>query len=111
MSNPTTENFEGYGKRCMLIFLVVMCITAMMLGVFYSSLWDHASSHYSPALAITLTLAAALVNASLVASYLMHLLSERRMIFIVLLFTAIFFTGLFALTLGARLSVPAGTVH
>ena len=104
MSNPTPENFQGYGKRCLMVFAVVMAITLMMVGVFYAHLPNHA-------LAIGLTLVAATVNACLVAGYLMHIISERRVTFIVLLFTAIFFTGLMVLTIGAHYSLPQGTVH
>jgi caa(3)-type oxidase subunit IV len=104
MSERTPENFQGYGKRCLMVFGVVMCITLMMVGVFYAHLPNQA-------LSIALILAAAVVNAALVAGYLMHVVSEKRLTLIVLLFTAIFFAGLFALTIGARHSVPRGTIH
>ena len=104
MSDHTPEQFQGYGKRCVMVFVVVMAITLMMVGVFYANLPNRA-------LAIGLTLVAAIVNATLVASYLMHLISERKLTLIVLLFTAIFFTGLMALTIGAHYSVPQGTFH
>jgi hypothetical membrane protein len=104
MSEHNPENFAGYGKRCLMVFGVVMCVTLMMVGVFYAHLPNHT-------LSIALTLIAACVNAAFVAGYLMHIVSEKRMTFIVLAFTAIFFTGLMALTISARLSVPHGTVH
>jgi heme/copper-type cytochrome/quinol oxidase subunit 4 len=104
MSERTPEDFQGYGRRCLTVFGVVMCITLMMVGVFYAHL-------PSPALSLALILAAAVVNAALVAGYLMHIVTEQKLTLIVLLFTAIFFVGLFALTLGARHSVPWGTVH
>jgi hypothetical membrane protein len=104
MSEPNSENFAGYGKRCLMVFGVVMCVTLMMVGIFYAHLPNHA-------LSIALTLVAACVNAAFVAGYLMHLVSERKMTFIVLAFTAIFFVGLLGLTLGARMSVPQGTIH
>lgn len=104
MSDHGSENFEGYGKRCLLVFAAVMCITFMMVGVFYAHLPNHA-------LSIALTLIAAAVNATLVAGYLMHIVSERGMTRIVFAFTLIFFTALLALTISARLSVPSGTIH
>jgi hypothetical protein len=100
----TPENFQGHGRRCLTVFGVVMCITLMMVGVFYAHLPSQTAS-------MALILTAAAVNAALVAGYLMHLVSEKKLTLIVLLFTAIFFAGLFALTLGARHSVPWGTVH
>lgn len=104
MNDSSPENFEGYGRRCLTVFAVVMCVTLAMVGVFYANL-------SSRPLAIGLTLAAAVVNAGLVASYLMHIISERRLIHIVLLFTGIFAAGLLVLSIGAHWSVPAGTVH
>ena len=48
---------------------------------------------------IILALIIATVKASLVVLFFMHLISERQMIYIVLAFTAVFFTGLMYLTL------------
>jgi cytochrome c oxidase subunit 4 len=52
----------------------------------------------------------ACVKASLVAGYFMHLISERRMIYCVLGFTAFFFVGLMFLTIGAFHDFPSLTV-
>ena len=103
MSDQTPHNFQGYGRRCLIVFGVVMMITLMMVAVHFAEL--------SAAKSIALILAAAVVNATLVASYLMHIVSERKLTVIVLLFTLFFFGMLFVLTIGARLSVPQGTVH
>ena len=46
--------------------------------------------HLSPPLAVALALLIASVKASLVACYFMHLISERKTIFGVLLLTAVF---------------------
>ena len=104
MSDHNSEDLSGYGKRCIVIFSVVMCVTLMMVGLFYAHLPNHV-------LSIALTLAAAFVNAALVACYLMHILNEKKMTYITFAFTIIFFIGLMALTISARLSVPHGTVH
>ena len=104
MSEHNPEEFAGYGKRCLMVFGVVMCVTLMMVGIFYARLPNHA-------LSIALTLLAALVNALFVAGYLMHILTEKKMTRIVFAFTIIFFIGLMGLTLSARLSVPHGTIH
>ena len=48
---------------------------------------------------IILALVIATVKASLVVLFFMHLISERQMIYIVLAFTAVFFSGLMYLTL------------
>jgi hypothetical protein len=56
-------------------------------------------------------LAIACVNAFVVAGFLMHLLSEKKMIYTVLSFTVFFFIGLMGLTLWAMHDFPAGTTH
>jgi len=49
------------------------------------------------------------VNAFLVAGYLMHLLSEKKLIYTVLIFTVIFAIGLMGLTVWATNGFPPGT--
>jgi hypothetical protein len=52
------------------------------------------------------------VNAFFVAGFLMHLLSEKKLIYIVLGFTVFFVIGLFALTIWAMNDFPPTTaVH
>ena len=50
-------------------------------------------------MAVTVALLIATVKASLVACYFMHLISEKRLIFLVLAFTVFFFIGLLLLPL------------
>ena len=100
MSEHKTENFDGYGKKCLVVFGVVMVITLSMVGVFYSHLSGQP-------IAIALTLAAAIVNAVFVAGYLMHIVSEKRQTFLVFALTFIFFAAMMILSISARLSVPS----
>ena len=93
-----------YGKRCLMVFAVVIVVTFAMVGIYFAHLPNQA-------LAIGLTLLAAAFNATLVASYLMHFLTERKLIHVVLVFTAIFFVVLMGLTVWARHSVPLGTMR
>jgi cytochrome c oxidase subunit 4 len=64
----------------------------------------------SMALTVIIALFVATIKATLVACYFMHLISEKRMIYIILGFTAFFFVGLMALTLFSHADVPATTV-
>jgi caa(3)-type oxidase subunit IV len=96
--NP--EAFRAYARRCGLVFLAVACMTLVMVAASYLPLRNHA-------LTIGIILAVASVNASLVAGYLMHLISERKAIYTLLAFTGIFFTGLMGLTIYATHDVPA----
>ena len=68
--------------------------------------------HFGWPAKVAIILAIAVVNAFCVAGYLMHLLSEKKLIYTVLLFTVIFAIGLFGLTLWAMTDFPMGTaVH
>jgi caa(3)-type oxidase subunit IV len=101
MSEPlNSEAFRAYARRCSLVFLVVACMTLLMVGASYMRLQNHA-------LTIGIILAVACVNAGLVAGYLMHLISEQKMIYTLLVFTGIFFAGLMGLSIFAAHDVPA----
>src|SRR2546427_12733128 len=58
---------------------------------------------------IILALVIATVKASLVVLFFMHLISERQMIYIVMAFTVVFFTGLMYLTLWS--THPLNLIH
>jgi caa(3)-type oxidase subunit IV len=103
MSEPLNlEGFRAYARRCSLVFLAVACMTLLMVATSYMPLRNHA-------LTIGIILAVASVNAGLVAGYLMHLISERKVIYTLLAFTGIFFTGLMGLSVWATHDVPTST--
>jgi caa(3)-type oxidase subunit IV len=91
-------------RKCVLVFLAVACTTSMMIAVSFSHIggWP---------VKVAAILAVAVVNAFLVAGYLMHLLSEKKLIYTVLIFTVFFFAGLLGLTLWAMQDFPVGTTH
>ena len=97
-------NWNSYVRRCQVIFLVVFCTTLAMVATSYA----HIGNGWT--LRVTLILATAVFNAFLVAGYLMHLLSEKRLVYTVLSFTVVFFIGLMGLTLWAMSNFPTGTV-
>jgi heme/copper-type cytochrome/quinol oxidase subunit 4 len=104
MSESTTTDLKGSIRRCGLVLLAVACTTAMMISVSFSNIggWP---------VKVTAILAVAVVNAFLVAGFLMHLLSEKKMVYTVLSFTVCFFAGLLGLTLWAMQDFPVGTTH
>ncbi len=61
-------------------------------------------------LTIAIALFVAVIKASLVACYFMHLISERKMIYAILIFTAFFFIGLMFLTLWSMHDFPLHTI-
>jgi heme/copper-type cytochrome/quinol oxidase subunit 4 len=62
-------------------------------------------------LKVTLILSIAVINAFLVAGCLMHLLSEKKLVYTVLAFTVVFFIGLVGLTIWASSNFPPGTAN
>ena len=96
-------DFKNYLRRCLGVFIAVLCTTSLMIWISYLP------EHYSWAAKVALILAVACVNAFVVAGFLMHLISEKKMIYTVLGFTAFFFAGLMGLTLYAMHDMPAGT--
>ncbi|MFQ6675306.1 MAG: cytochrome C oxidase subunit IV family protein [Fidelibacterota bacterium] len=63
-----------------------------------------ASLELAVGLAVGVALTIAVLKGSLVASFFMHLITERRVIFLVLIFTAVFFLGLILLPLSDALT-------
>ena len=90
-------------RLCALVFAAVVCATGLMI---YTSFLPHYG--WTAKVAIILTIAT--VNAFLVAGYLMHLLSEKKLVYTVLGFTVFFVIGLAGLTIWATNGFPPGTV-
>ena len=96
-------DYRSYLRRCLYVFIAVLCTTALMI-------WISFLPHYGWPAKAGLILCVACVNAFLVASFLMHLLSEKKMIYTLLGFVAVFFAGLMGLTIYAMQDMPTGTV-
>jgi caa(3)-type oxidase subunit IV len=96
-------DLNSYIRLCAVIFLVILCITSGMIATSFA----HIGEGWT--LKVALILAIAVVNAFLVAGYLMHLLSEKKLVYTVLSFTVVFFIGLMGLTLWAMSGFPPGT--
>ena len=94
---------KSYMRLCAVVFLVILCTTSAMIATSFS----HLGEGWTLKVAIILTIA--VVNAFLVAGYLMHLLSEKKLIYTVLGFTVFFFIGLMGLTVWATNGFPPGT--
>lgn len=95
-------DFNKYVRTCVFVFIAVLCATSLMIWISYLP-------HYSWTMKVSLILAVAACNAFVVAGFLMHLISEKKMVYTVLGFTVIFVIGLFALTLYAMKDFPVGT--
>ena len=102
MNESHSVDFKTYLRRCLYVFVAVLCTTSLMICASYLP-------HYSWTVKVALILAVACVNAFIVAGFLMHLLSEKKMIYTLLGFTAFFFAGLMGLTIYAMHDMPTGT--
>ena len=71
------------------VFVALMALTIITVAVSYLDL--------PPAMAVTVALFVATIKGALVACYFMHLISEKKLIFVVLLITVIKFIALMAL--------------
>ena len=96
-------DYKSYLRRCLYVLVAVLCTTALMI-------WISFLPHYDWPAKAGLILCVACVNAFLVAGFLMHLLSEKKMIYTLLGFVAVFFAGLMGLTIYAMHDMPVGTV-
>ena len=73
------------------VFVALMALTIITVAVSYL--------HLPLPIAVTVALLVATIKGSLVACYFMHLISEKKLIYAVLLLTAVFFVALIALPL------------
>ena len=71
------------------VFVALMVLTVVTVAVSYLDL--------ATPMAVSVALFIAIVKGSLVAGYFMHLISEKKLIYAVLLLTAAFFAALLAL--------------
>lgn len=65
----------------------------------------------SKVLTIGIALLVAAIKATLVACYFMHLISEKKMVYIILGFTTFFFIGMMALTIWSYGDLPVGSAN
>jgi cytochrome c oxidase subunit IV len=94
MSSDHAADIDRHVRIYVTVFVALMALTIITVGISYL--------HLPVPMAVTVALLVATVKGSLVACYFMHLISEKKLIFAVLVVTAIFFVALLAL--------PAATV-
>ena len=95
------EHFSHHVRRYLFVFYALLFGTAITVGASYIPFGNREIN-------IAVALFIAIGKASLVACYFMHLISEKKMIYGIMGFTAFFFTGLMFLILSGDL--PLHTV-
>jgi cytochrome c oxidase subunit IV len=103
MSHSAHDDFSHHVRRYLFVFYALLFGTLVTVGASYIPFGNHAVN-------IGVALLIAVSKATLVAGYFMHLISERRMIYGILVFTVVFFIGLMFLTVYAYSDFPRHTV-
>ena len=103
LPNEDQESFARHVRGYLYVFYALIFGTLITVGASYIPFGHHAVN-----IAVALLIASG--KAFLVAGYFMHLISERKLIYGLLAFTAFFFLGLVFLTLSAYADFPPLTV-
>ncbi len=93
MSGNTVEEIRKETRTYILVFVALAALTVVTVAVSYL--------HLSVLPAVLLALFIATIKGSLVACFFMHLISERKLVYSVLILTAAFFIVLMFLPLGS----------
>ncbi len=83
MDSVHADDIKKSVRKYIIVFVSLMALTVVTVAI--------SALHLSVAAAVTLALIVAGINASLVAGYFMHLLSEKKVIYATLILTAVFF--------------------
>jgi cytochrome c oxidase subunit 4 len=102
-TSHSKDHFAHHVRRYLLVFYALLFGTLITVGASYIP-FGHRAVNIGVALAI------ACAKAFLVAGYFMHLVSERKMIYGILAFTAFFFVGLMFLVLWSFADFPPLTI-
>ena len=95
ISESEAARVKEHLRVYVMVFVALAVLTVVTVGISYLRLPTE--------IAIAVAMVVATVKASLVAGYFMHLLSEKKVIFWLLLLCAAFLVFLFALPLGTEI--------
>jgi len=91
MEQATTDAIKKHVRTYIIVFVSLMALTIVTVAISYL--------HLNVASAVIVAMFIATVKGSLVASYFMHLISEKKLIYFTLLLTLVFFIALMTLPL------------
>ena len=89
MTTDHAVDIDRHVKVYITVFVALMVLTVVTVAV--------SRLHLSVPMAVTVALLVATVKGTLVACYFMHLIAEKKLIYAVLVLTALFFIALLAL--------------
>jgi len=93
MSDTHAEEIKKHVRTYIIVFGALAVLTMVTVAVSYL--------HINVKAAITVALIIATAKASLVAGYFMHLVSEQKLVYWVLILTGVFFVSLLVLFISA----------
>ncbi len=91
METADTQEIRKHVRKYVTVFIALLCLTLITVGI--------SRLHLDVPLAIGVALLIATVKGGLVASYFMHLVSEKKVIYATLILTVVFFAALMSLPL------------
>jgi cytochrome c oxidase subunit IV len=89
VTSDHAADIDRHVRVYIIVFVALMVLTIVTVGISYL--------HLPVPLAVSLALLVATIKGALVASYFMHLISEKKLIYAVLVLTVVFFAALLAL--------------
>ena len=89
MSSDHAVDIDRHVRVYIIVFVALMVLTFITVAI--------SRIHLAIPIAVTVALLVAIIKGSLVACYFMHLISERKLIYAVLVLTVVFFAALLAL--------------
>lgn len=95
-----THDVQKEVKGYILVFVALAILTVVTVGVKYL--------HLVGVLSVVVALSIATVKAGLVACYFMHLISEKKLIYGILIATFFFFLVMVVLLMGSHHGIPGG---
>src|SRR5205085_791240 len=103
-ANAHSHDISKHIKVYVGVFLALLLGTILTVTMYYI--------HFERmAVTITIALFIATIKASLVAGFFMHLISEKKAVYAILLATVFFFISMMYLTVWARGEMPRGTTY
>ncbi len=82
MNPDHAEDIKKSVRKYIVVFVALMALTVVTVAI--------STMHLNVKAAITIALVVATIKGSLVASYFMHLISEKKVIYATLILTAVF---------------------
>ena len=89
MTGDHAVDIDKHVRVYIIVFVALMVLTIITVAI--------SRLHLSVPIAVAVALFVAIIKGSLVAGYFMHLVSEKKLIYAVLVLTAVFFAALLAL--------------